>query len=239
MRPWHSALAAAALAVLATACGATGPHRDTDTMTYLALGDSYTIGEGVPEAGRWPLQLAASLRSDGVALAEPHIIARTGWTTDELSTALDAAGPLGQWDFVSLLIGVNNQYRGHSVAQYRGEFTALLERAIAFAGGRADRVLVLSIPDWGVTPFAAAQYAQLRGRDAAQIGAELDAYNAAARAICAARGVAFVDITAASRERGAEAGMLVDDGLHPSAAMYAQWTALALPAARTLLTAGE
>lgn len=213
-------------------------------MTYLALGDSYTIGEGVPEAGRWPVQLARSLRDEGIALDAPRIIATTGWTTDELSTAIDAAAidaaaPLGRFDFVSLAIGVNNQYRGRDVGNYREEFAALLERAIGYAGGRADRVLVLSIPDWGVTPFAAAQYAQQRGRDATQITAELNAYNAAAEAICTAHGVAFVDITAVSRARGGEAAMLADDGLHPSAAMYAQWTALALPVARTQLAAGE
>ena len=208
-------------------------------MTYLALGDSYTIGEGVPEAGRWPLQLTAALRGEGIALDDPRIIATTGWTTDELAAAIDAAPPPGRFDFVSLLVGVNNQYRGRDLANYREEFAALLERALGFAGGRAGRVLVLSIPDWGVTPFAAAQIAQQRGRDAAAIAAELDAYNAAARAICAARGVAFVDITAVSRAHGGEQAMLADDGLHPSAAMYAQWTALVLPVARTLLTSGE
>ncbi|MGH8078339.1 MAG: GDSL-type esterase/lipase family protein, partial [Lysobacter sp.] len=146
-------------------------------MSYLALGDSYTIGEGVPEAGRWPVQLAAALRREGIDLADPRIIATTGWTTDELATAIDAAEPVGSFDFVSLLIGVNNQYRGRSVAEYRSEFTALLKRAIGFTGGRADRVLVLSIPDWGVTPFAAAQFAQQQGRDDAQIARELDAFN--------------------------------------------------------------
>ena len=211
-------------------------------MTYLALGDSYTIGEGVPEAGRWPVQLAESLRGEGIALDAPRIIATTGWTTDELSAAIDAAAldtPLGRFDFVSLLIGVNNQYRGRDLGEYREQFTALLERAIGFAGGRADRVLVLSIPDWGVTPFAAAQVAQQRGRDPTQIASELDAYNAAAEAISRARGVAFVDITTVSRARGGEPAMLADDGLHPSAAMYAQWTTLALPVARTLLAPGE
>lgn len=239
MRQWRSALAALALAMLATACTTPAPHRNTEPMTYLALGDSYTIGESVPEAGRWPVQLAQSLRDEGVALDPPRIIATTGWTTDELSAAIEAAPPLGRFDFVSLLIGVNNQYRGRDVGNYRDEFAALLERAIGFAGGRANRVLVLSIPDWGVTPFAAAQYAKERGRDAARIAAELDAYNAAAKAICAAHGVAFVDITPVSRARGGEAAMLAADGLHPSAAMYAQWSALALPVARTLLTAGE
>lgn len=199
-------------------------------MPYLALGDSYTIGESVPEDGRWPVQLAAALRARGVAVAEPRIIATTGWTTDELSAAMDAAEPLGQWEFVSLLIGVNNQYRGRAVDEYRVEFAALLERAIALAGGRPGRVLVLSIPDWGVTPFG-----QGSGRDTARIAVELDAYNAAAAAECAARGVAFVDITPASRSPGDQPERIADDGLHPSAVAYADWTALALPVAEALL----
>jgi lysophospholipase L1-like esterase len=206
---------------------------NTDRISYLALGDSYTIGEGVAEADRWPAQLARALRAEGIALGDPRVIATTGWTTDELATALDAAEPLGEHGFVSLAVGVNNQYRGRSVENYRGEFAALLERAIGYAGGRADRVLVLSIPDWGVTRFGAAS-----GRDAAEIARELDAYNAAAAEACARRGVAFVDITPISRARGAEDAMLAEDGLHPSAAMYAEWTALALPAARGLFAVG-
>ena len=202
-------------------------------MKYLALGDSYTIGEGVAEEGRWPVVLARALRAEGVGLGEPRIIATTGWTTDELSAAIDAAEPLGEWDFVSLLIGVNNQYRGRSLENYRAEFEALLLRAIGFAGGRADRVLVLAIPDWGVTPFAAAS-----GRDLAQIARELDAFNAAAADICAAHGVAFVDIAPVARARGDEAAMLAGDGLHPSAAMYALWAEQALPVARRMLGGG-
>ena len=199
-------------------------------LSYLALGDSYTIGEGVAADGRWPAQLAAALRAEGVLLADPTVIARTGWTTDELAAAIDAAEPLGEFDFVSLLIGVNNQYRGRELDEYIRDFAALLERAIDFARGRADRVLVLAIPDWGVTPFAAAQ-----GRDPDRIARELDAFNAAARDVCANDHVAFVDIAAVSRTRGGEAAMLADDGLHPSAAMHAEWTRLALPVARRLL----
>ncbi|HRN62554.1 MAG TPA: SGNH/GDSL hydrolase family protein [Luteimonas sp.] len=200
-------------------------------LRYLALGDSYTIGEGVAEDGRWPLQLARALREDGIALADPRIIATTGWTTDELSAAIDAAEPLGAFDFVSLLVGVNNQYRGRAVDEYRDQFDALLARATGFTAGRPDRVLVLSIPDWGVTPFALES-----GRDRDQIAAELDAYNLAARHACATRGIAFVDITPASRALGGARRMLAEDGLHPSAAMYAEWTRLALPVARRLLS---
>lgn len=200
------------------------------TLTYLALGDSYTIGEAVPEDGRWPVQLARALRAEGIALADPRIIAATGWTTDELEWGIDSVEALASYDFVSLLIGVNNQYRNRSAVAYGGEFHTLLLRAIRHARGRADRVLVLSIPDWGVTPFA-----RNDKRDAATIGREIDAFNAEARKICAKEGVAFVDITPASREHGAEAGMLAEDGLHPSAAMYTLWTQAALPVARTLL----
>lgn len=200
-----------------------------EPLRWLALGDSYTIGESVPEAGRWPMQLAALLRECGVAIAEPRIIATTGWTTDELSAAMDAAEPLGDWDFVSLLVGVNNQYRGRDLANYADEFGALLDRAIALAGGRPDRVLVLSIPDWGVTSFG-----QASGRDTDRIAGELDAFNATAAALCAPRGVAFVDITPTSR--ASDAGV-ADDGLHPSADQYARWARLALPVALARLAA--
>lgn len=227
-------IAGAVPAMLAAMLG--GPVADDAPIAYLALGDSYTIGESVDAAGRWPMQLAAALRAEGIAIvgrasADPRIIATTGWTTDELSAAIDAAEPLGRdWGLVSLLIGVNNQYRGRDVDDYAREFSALLERAIGFAGGRADRVFVLAIPDWGVTPFAVRG-----GRDTAGIARELDAYNATAARICAARGVAFVDIAPVSRARGAEPAMLADDGLHPSAAMYAEWARLALPVVRDLL----
>ena len=204
---------------------------DPHALPFLALGDSYTIGEAVEEAGRWPVQLARTLRSEGIALADPQIIATTGWTTDELSSAIDAAQPGSDFDLVSLLIGVNNQYRGRELDEYRAQFDALLQRATGFAGGRAGRVLALSIPDWGVTPFA-----RDSGRDTVAIARKLDAFNAAARQLCEARGIAFVDIAPVSRARGAEPAMLADDGLHPSAAMYAQWARLALPVARRLLS---
>ncbi len=203
-----------------------------DDLNYLALGDSYTIGESVPAAGRWTHQLAAALRDAGVPLRDPVTIATTGWTTDELGAAIDAAEPAHDYAFVSLLIGVNNQYRGRGVDEYAREFEALLLRAIGFADGRADRVLVLSIPDWGVTRFG-----RDSGRDLAQIARELDAYNAAARAACERHDVAFVDITPASRALGDDDDtLLAEDGLHPSPAMYERWSALAFPAARQALT---
>jgi lysophospholipase L1-like esterase len=200
------------------------------SLSYLALGDSYTIGEGVEESARWPMRLARALRAEGIALADPRTIATTGWTTEELAAAMDAAEPLGDWDFASLLVGVNDQYRGRDVDDYVGAFATLLQRTFALAGGRPDRVLVLSIPDWGVTPFA-----RDAGRDPARIAAELDAYNEAAREICASLGAAFVDITGTSRDGGGTRDMLAADGLHPSAAMHARWAEAALPVARALL----
>jgi lysophospholipase L1-like esterase len=199
---------------------------------YLALGDSYTIGEGVPADGTWPFQLAAALRAQGVALADPQIIATTGWTTDELAAAIDEAAPQGPFALVSLQIGVNNQYRGRPLAEYRQQFEQLLQRAIALAAEDPARVLVLSIPDWGVTP-----YARDNSRDATQVALDIDDFNAAARACCGDYGVAFVDITPVSRDGGDQPAMLVEDGLHPSAQMYRRWMELALPVAAGLLKA--
>jgi lysophospholipase L1-like esterase len=202
---------------------------------FLALGDSYTIGEGVPEAARWPVQLAAMLRARDVALDDPRIIATTGWTTDELDAGIDAANALEpiptDHALVSLLIGVNNQYRGRTVSEYEVQFAGLLERAIDFAGGEPGRVIVLAIPDWGVTPFAVQS-----GRDREHIASQLDAFNLAAQRMTEARGARFVDTAPVSRERGGEVAMLAEDGLHPSGAMYALWAAAAVDAARSAIS---
>ncbi len=208
------------------------PEKMPAELPFLALGDSYTIGEGIDTADGWPMQLVEALRAAGVLMDPPKIIAATGWTTDELSAAIDGAEPLGhQYALVSLLIGVNNQYRGRAVDDYAQELATLLERAIGFADRRADRVFVLAIPDWSVTPFAAQS-----GREIQAISRELDTYNAVAAKCCAERGVAFVDIAALSRARGAEAAMLAEDGLHPSATMYAEWARLALPVVQCMLS---
>jgi lysophospholipase L1-like esterase len=190
--------------------------------SFLALGDSYTIGEGVPEDGRWPVQLATRLQEADVDVQAPRIIATTGWTTDELSAAMDEASLDAGYGFVTLLIGVNNQYRGRAQEEYREQFAALLERAVALAGDAA-RVVVVSIPDWGVTRFA-------EGRDRKAIASEIDTFNAIAREEVERAGSAWVDITCLSREAGDD-DMLVEDGLHPSAAQYARWTDAIFPAA--------
>jgi len=199
-------------------------------LRILALGDSYTIGEGVAPQDRWPEQLAAALRKSGRPVAAPEIIARTGWTPDELAAAMDRYAFHPPYDLVTLLIGVNNQYRGRDLDDYRSQFRALLLRAIALAGDRPQRVIVVSIPDWGVTRFGHGS-----GRDMAQIARQIDAFNAANAAIAAAQGVPYADVTPASRAGGDHADMLVGDGLHPSAAMYRRWLEAILPPASAAL----
>jgi lysophospholipase L1-like esterase len=191
-------------------------------ISYLALGDSYTIGEGAPEAGRWPVQLAALAQAQGLPLAAPTIIARTGWTTAELQDAIRAAHDTKTYGLVSLLIGVNNQYRGQSQALYRQEFRALLATAVAFAGGQPRHVVVLSIPDWGQTPFA-------EGRDRAQIAQEIDQFNAVAHEECQHADVAFIDITPRTRAAAGDEKQFTVDGLHYTPAQMQQWATLALP----------
>lgn len=211
---------------------------DSDSMTssdtsqglrFLSLGDSYTIGESVPASDRWSVILADLLREEGVAIQSPDIIARTGWTTAELSEAIRQANNRTTYDLVSLLIGVNNQYRGQSLERYRTEFRELLQTSINFAGGRADKVVVLSIPDWGVTPFAA-------NRNREQIAREIDAFNVVAREEAGKAGIRFVDITPISRTALNDPGMVASDGLHYSGRMHRLWAREALPVVKDIIS---
>jgi len=186
--------------------------------TYLALGDSYTIGEAVSAAESFPYQLKDALVKQGHSVESIQMIAQTGWTTDELQAAIDVATLSPPYDLVTLLIGVNNQYRGYSLENYRVEFEQLLRQAIVFAGADTERVRVLSIPDWGVTPFA-----QKEGRFAEKVGKEIDAFNAAAQEISENFGVVFINITPHSRLAATDFSLLAPDGLHPSGKMYAHW----------------
>lgn len=197
------------------------------SLRYLALGDSYTIGESVDESERFPNQLASLLSTEGLP-TEVTIIARTGWTTDELWQGIQARKLEPPYDLVSLLIGVNNQYRGYDINKYREEFKFLLGKAIEYAGGDATRVIVFSIPDWGVTPFAA-------GRDRAQISAEINAFNAVNLEETQSAGSYYVDVTPVSREAVARPNLIASDNLHPSGMMYAEWVKLALPVALKIL----
>jgi len=185
-------------------------------LNYLALGDSYTIGQSVPEEDRFPVILAGLLNNKGFDFNDPKIIAQTGWTTDELKSAIEQENIQDTYDFVSLLIGVNNQYRGRPVEDYRPDFEDLLRMAIGFAGQNKSKVVVLSIPDWGKTPFA-------EGRDTAQIALEIDAYNQAAKEICQLRNIKFIDITYLTRDLIEDSSFLAPDGLHYSGKMHRKW----------------
>lgn len=191
-----------------------------EPLTYLALGDSYTIGEAVLQAESFPYQLQAALSAKGIAVAEPLVIAKTGWTTDELKAAIEERNVQETFELVTLLIGVNNQYRGYPIDTYKQEFAELFQTAIRYAGGDCSKVRVISIPDWGVTPFAANE-----GRNAQQVAQEIDAYNALNRKIAEAAGVAYVDITPHSRTAAKDPELLAADALHPSGKMYAEWVA--------------
>ena len=208
-------------------------------FTYLALGDSYTIGEQVAAVESFPYQTMQLLRQStnraerrqkrlmsppaavanpfgGWQISDPEVIAKNGWATDELKAAIDTASTSKYYNIVSLLIGVNNQYRNISVSHFRTEFNQLLLRAIQFANNQPHHVFVLSIPDWGVTPFA-------EGRNRLQIAREIDKYNAACKTMTEKSGCHFIDITSSQREDGNKADFLAADGLHPSAKEYAKW----------------
>lgn len=191
-------------------------------INFLALGDSYTIGESVAENERWPVQLINRLRNEeNLTCQDPRIIATTGWRTDQLKNAIIAANlQPNQYNLISLLIGVNNQYQNKSVESYAPEFEELLSMAIALAGGDKSRVFVVSIPDYGFTPFGKANQEK--------ISRELDAYNAVNKSIADKMGVLYFNITDISRKGLAEPALVASDGLHPSGKMYSAWVELIL-----------
>ena len=192
----------------------------TEPIRFLALGDSYTIGHSVPEAGRWPVQLSDSLTMRGYQVDTTAIIATTGWTTTNLRNAItNQQLESDHYNLVSLLIGVNDQYQGIPIAGYPGRFQALLDSAIRYAGGNANRVFVVSIPDYAYTPF---------GNGNSTISIQLDAYNAINDSIAAANNVAYFNITPISRQGLNEPVLVASDGLHPSAEQYRRWVSLML-----------
>lgn len=197
-------------------------------MRFLALGDSYTIGEGVAEQECWPSQLVEMLLAQGIAITDLRIIARTAWTADELADAIDAEKPQGPFDLVTLMVGVNDQYRSRPVSAFAPEYQQLVRRAKAFAGGRANRTIAISIPDWGATPYAAE-------RDRGLIAAEIEAYNSRSREIAAKAGIVWVDVTPASRAMQTDPTLVSADGLHPAGPMYTRWAELIAPAALAAL----
>lgn len=232
------------LLAITTLAGCTKKQTDTSTrinnmnnqdttagraLNYLALGDSYTVGEAVPASESFPYQLAAELTSHNVPVNTPTIIAATGWTTDELINDLFHDPITGKkFDIVTLLIGVNDQYQHLSQDNYRNRFQQVLDTAISFANGNKNHVFVLSIPDWGVTPFAA-------GQDSI-IGPQIDQFNAINKQISIASGVNYLDITGISRQAASDPGLIASDGLHPSGKMYGQWVKLLVPLIAVQLT---
>lgn len=188
----------------------------TKSLKYLALGDSYTIGESVPLEKNFPHQVVALLRKEKINIEDPAIVAKTGWTTDELQDQLSRVRLALPFDFVTLLIGVNNQYRGRSEKEYAQQFEELLQQAIGYAADKPNHVIVLSIPDWGVTPFA-------KDRDKNIIAKEIDAFNAINKKMAKKYNVHYVDITPFTREVANDKTLVADDGLHPSAKDYARW----------------
>jgi lysophospholipase L1-like esterase len=203
-------------------CSSKQERNENTSFRYLALGDSYTIGERVGVDERYPNQLRDSLYPYGINLEEPVIVAITGWTTGELIDSLKGEDPGEDFDLVTLLIGVNNQYRGLDTGAYAREFEYLLTEAIRFAGGKKERVIVLSIPDWGVTPFAAA-------RDSEDIAREIDTFNKINRTITLREDIRYVDVTPVSREASEKSYLVASDGLHPSGKMYALWVKKLVP----------
>ena len=198
------------------------------TIRYLALGDSYTIGELVAPKDRWPVQLAKLLENEGIQ-TDLTIIARTGWTVKELWEGIQANPPKGAYNMVSLLIGVNDQYRGYPSDEYREDFRLILDKAIEYAGGDPKRVVVLSIPDWGFTPFAA-------DRNTEPISQQIDEFNDVNLEVSKSAGVYYVDVTVISRMAMDDFDLITADRLHPSGKMYAMWAEKTLPVAFEILS---
>ena len=186
------------------------------SLSYLALGDSYTFGKKVSADQSWPAQLVRLLRSSGVQMKNPEILATTGWTTYDLHNAIRQTDLHPPYDLVSLLIGVNNQIQKLEVAEYSNQFQSLLEKAIRLSGNTPSRVLVLSIPDYSVTRFG-------RRKNSKKVSAQIAMYNRINRAITENLHAHYIDITAVSREAAEDGDLITCDGLHPSAKMYAEW----------------
>ena len=184
--------------------------------TYLALGDSYTIGEGALLTDSFPYQVVRLLRKKDYDFNAPEIIAKTGWTTDELQHAIEHATLLSKYDFVTLLIGVNNQYRGRDAIEYKEQFEELLKKAIDLANGKKDRVIIISIPDYSVTPHA-------QSMDVEKVAKEIEVFNSINKALSIQYKVLYTDITSASRGAATDISLISKDGLHPSEKEYQRW----------------
>ncbi len=191
-------------------------------FTWLALGDSYTIGQSVNEVERYPAQTVSLLKNNNLSVKTLQYIATTGWTTLNLLDAIASQNPTGPFDIVTLLIGVNDQYQHFDTGGYRLHFTQCLQNAIALAGNKKDHVFVLSIPDYSVTPFS-------QNSDTAQIRKGIDEFNAINKEITLSFNISYTDITPFTREAKNDASLIANDGLHPSGKEYAKWAAVLAP----------
>lgn len=206
----------------------TSTVRNDTLRSYLALGDSYTIGQSVTESERFPAQTVSLLKQQGIRMADPVYIAQTGWTTTALQQAIANQNPSASFDAVSLLIGVNDQYQRMDTGGYAVRFTQLLEKAIQLAKGKRSRVFVLSIPDYSVTPFVAAA-------DKARVSREIDEFNSINKRIASIYGASYTDITPSSREAATNPSLIASDNLHPSGSEYRKWAELLVPKMKVVL----
>lgn len=198
---------------------------------FLALGDSYTIGEGLQQHESWPYLLKEALKRSGIPIADPEIIAQTGWTAAELEVAANAMNLAGPYDLIFLMVGVNDQYRGHPFGQLGDPYMRLIQFALSLVDGKRDRVICISIPDWGVTPFA-------RDRNSQKISETIDAFNRETANLCRLENIKWVSVTDRSRELSIQTDMLVADGLHPSRGQYQSWVQCLLPFVLDSLSSG-
>lgn len=220
------------LSILFLFCCLTISCTQKNSISYLALGDSYTIGEAVSENQRWPVQLTKKLNETGIKVDDPLIIAKTGWTTNELQNAISEKNPETDYDLVSLLIGVNNQYRGYPIDQYKIEFKELLLQAVTFANGDTSKVFVVSIPNYGVTPFGIE-----KGEE--KIRQQLLVYDAIADSISSELNIPFVNITPVSEKAKEDPSYIASDQLHPSGKQYKEWVDLILPEVKLILESSK
>ena len=204
------------------------PTTITPSKSYLALGDSYTIGQSVAANERFPAQTVSLLKQQGININNPVYIAQTGWTTANLQSAIASQNPPATFDVVSLLIGVNDQYQGMDTSGYALRFTQLLEKAIQLTGGKKSNVFVLSIPDYSATPFVAAV-------NKSKVSTEIDWFNAINKRITATYNVSYTDITPSTREAVTNAALVANDNLHPSGLEYKKWAEMLAPKMSTVL----
>jgi lysophospholipase L1-like esterase len=204
------------------------PAADTTLVSYLALGDSYTIGQGVNAGARFPTQTVGLLKQDGINIDAPVYLATTGWTTTNLLNAIAAADLQSQYSIVTLLIGVNDQFQTRDTTNYRDRFTTLLGKAIKLAGDRKSRVFVLSIPDYSVTPF-------VPDGSKERVSQEIDWFNAINKDVCSRWDISYTDITPSTREARTNRSLIAADSLHPSGLEYLKWAAMLAPKIKAAL----